>query len=126
MASYNNVDAVKAFSATEINKLTAAQLKRALRTIVAYQPDEEQPPNSELLQEIRNIREDLPAMKGRKKVIESLNTRLDDAYKIIHQQNRFLESLDAKERMRNLVIAGVSEDEDGLGTTDGEKIKTVL
>lgn len=126
MANYDNVDIVKALSATEINKLTATQLKCALRTIVAHQPDEEQPPNSELLEEIRNIREDLAAMKEMKKEIASLNTRLDEAYMIIHQQNRFLESLDAKERVRNLVITGVSEDDDGLGTTDGEKIKTVL
>ncbi|KAK8392379.1 hypothetical protein O3P69_014620 [Scylla paramamosain] len=45
---------------------------------------------------------------------------------IIHQQNKFLESLDAKERVRDLAITEVSEDDDGLGTTDGEKIKTVL
>ncbi|KAK8375167.1 hypothetical protein O3P69_019922 [Scylla paramamosain] len=89
-------------------------------------PHEEQPPSSELLEEIRNIREDLAAMKEMKKEIESLNTRLDEAYMIIHQQNRFLESLGAKERVRHLGITGVSEDDDGLGTTDGEKIKTVL
>lgn len=126
MASYDNVDTVKALSATEINKLTAAQLKCALRTIVSHQPDEEQPPNSELLEEIRNVREDLAAMKEMKNKIESLNARLDDAYMIIHQQNRFLEYLDAKDRVRNLVITGVSEDDDNLGTTDGEKIKTVF
>lgn len=126
MASYDNVDSVKALSATEINRLTAAQLKCALRTIVAHQPDEGQPSNSELLEEIRNIREDLAVMKEMKKEIESLSTRLDEAYKIIHQQNRFLESLDAKERVRNVVITGVSEGEDDLGSTDGEKIKTVL
>ena len=112
MASYDNVDTVKALSATEINKLTAAQLKCALRTIVSHQPDEEQPPNSELLEEIRNVREDLAAMKEMKNKIESLNARLDDAYMIIHQQNRFLEYLDAKDRVRNLVITGVSEDDD--------------
>lgn len=126
MASYDNVNTVKELSATEINKLTAVQLKCALRTTVAHQPHEEQPPSSELLEEIRNIPEDLAAMKEMKKEIESLNTRLDEAYMIIHQQNRFLESLGAKERVWHLVITGVLEDDDGLGTTDGEKIKTVL
>lgn len=56
MASYDNIDTVKALSATEINKLTAAQLKCALRTTAAHQPDGGQPTNSELLEEIRNIR----------------------------------------------------------------------
>ena len=66
MASCDSVDTVKALSATEINKVTAAQLKCALRNIVAQPPDVQQPRNSQLLEEIRNIRDDLAAMKEMK------------------------------------------------------------
>lgn len=50
--------------------------------------------------------------------------RLDDAYKIIHNQQLFLESLGSKER-RNLVITGLSENVDEVGATDNEKKRKV-
>ena len=125
MADYDDVSTVKALSATEINRLTSVQLKCALKAMVAQQQGNE-PTNSVLLEEMKMMREDLAVVKEMKHEIASLNTRLDDAYKIIHQQNRFLEALDAKDRVRNLVITGVKEEEDGLGRTDAEKVKSVL
>ncbi len=41
---------------------------------------------------------------------------------MIHQQQRFLESLDAKERQRSLIITSLPEDRDDLGATDDEKV----
>ena len=78
---------MKALSATEINKLTAAQLKCALRNILAQQSDVQQPRNSELLEEIRNIRDDLVAMKEMKE-----DYRDCPKCKITHQQNRLTPS----------------------------------
>lgn len=87
LALYDNVDTVKALSAAETNELTAgvAQLKCAMRTTVGHHHHEDQQPSSELLEEIRNVREDLAVMTEMKKEIVSLNTRLGDVYKIIHQ-----------------------------------------
>ncbi|KAK8373500.1 hypothetical protein O3P69_011823 [Scylla paramamosain] len=45
---------------------------------------------------------------------------------MIHQQQRFLESLDAKERQRSLIITGPPEDRDDLGATDDEKVMNVM
>ena len=60
------------------------------------QQQEDEPTNSVLLEEMRRMREDLAVVKEMKNEIASMNTRLDDAYKIIHQQNRFLEALTPK------------------------------
>lgn len=45
---------------------------------------------------------------------------------MIHQQQRFLESLDAKERQRSLIITSLPEDRDDLGATDDEKVMNVM
>lgn len=44
----------------------------------------------------------------------------------IHHQQRFFEQLDGKERLNNIIITGLSEDTDDMGSTDGGKIITVL
>ena len=50
---------------------------------------------------------------------------MDIAFDIIHQQ-RFLESLDAKEKQRDPIITRLSEDDNDLGATDDEKIRKVM
>ncbi|KAK3872355.1 hypothetical protein Pcinc_022572 [Petrolisthes cinctipes] len=57
--------------------------------------------------------------------VQQLSTRLEDAYKIIHQQQMFLETLDARERRKNLIITGLSEESDEVGGDD-EKVRNVL
>ena len=51
---------------------------------------------------------------------------LDNAYKIIHNQQLYLETLDNKERRCNLVITGLSEDPDEIGANNSEKVVKVL
>ena len=65
-------------------------------------------------------------MKQIKKEVELLTTRLDDAYTIIHGQQLFLESMDSRERRQNIVILGVKEEADVMGTSDDEKVETIL
>ena len=126
MANYECVDTVRALIPAEVNRLTAVQLKCALKTILANQQDTNGPTNAVLLEELQHIRQELATINEMKKEIGSLQLRLDDAYKIINQQNWFLESLDAKERVRNIVITGVKEEEDNLGRNDSGKVKSVL
>ena len=73
----------------------------------------------------KSLIENLAAVKMEKE-IEVLYTRLSDACKIINQQNLFLESLKSKERVQNLIITDIKEDEDNLGRTEGEKMKLIL
>lgn len=65
-------------------------------------------------------------MTSIKKKVDQLSQKLDEAFKIISQQQLFLESLDNRERRRNLVITGLSEENDATGSSDLEKVRTVI
>ena len=126
MAAYDSVENVKVLSQIEINKMTNPQLKRALLTMVNNGRDGE-PSNSILLDELRSIKQDLAEVKNLKQEVQSLSDRLDEAYTIIHYQQLFMESLDSKERRRNLVITGLTENtEDDMGESDNDKVVKVL
>lgn len=60
-----------------------------------------------------------------KRQVADLSERMDDAYKIIHQQQLFLEALDDKDRKLNIILTGASESADELGSTVEEKISRV-
>lgn len=105
--------------------MTNPQLKRALSTLVSAEREEE-PTNAVLLQEIQKMRKEVAEIGGLREEVKNLSTRLDDAYMTIHHQQLFLEQLDGKERLNNIIITGLSEDTDDMGSTDGERIITVL
>ena len=125
MAKYENADLVMNLAASQITKMTNPQLKAALKTLLNAKRQEE-PANSILLEEIKYLREEIREIKQIKKEVELLTTRLDDAYTIIHGQQLFLESMDSRERRQNIVILGVKEEADVMGTSDDEKVKTIL
>lgn len=125
MTGNESVEELWALTPTDINKMTNPQLKRALSSIVAAGRRDE-PTNADLLEEIRKIREEVAEIKGLRVEVKNLSTRLDDAYTTIHHQQLFLEYLDGKERRNNIVITGLHEETDEMGSTDVEKIKTVL
>lgn len=125
MADFDNAVAVRDLSANTINKMTNPQLKRALTTLLGAEKREE-PPNSVLLDELRSLREEMAEMKKLKQEVERLSDGLEKAYKIIHNQQLFLEKLDSKDRRCNLVMTGLPEDPDEIGETDEEKIVKVL
>lgn len=72
------------------------------------------------------MKQSLKEVTAIRQQVTNLSERLDDAYKIIHQQQLFLEALDGKDRKLNLIITGVSESADELGSTDEEKIGKVM
>lgn len=125
MPGDERVGTVLSMSQTQVNRLTNPQLKEALSTLINAWKNEE-PSNSTLLEELQYLRADMAEIKSVKKEVERLSSRLEEAYKIIGQQQRFLESLDAKERRMNLVVTGVTEDSDEMGADDQAKVKNVI
>ena len=124
---YEDVEQVRALLPNEIDKMKNAQLKQALSTLLNTQVQvNDEPSNSVILDELRSLKGAVKEMAGLKQKVDSLSSKLDDAYKIIHQQQLFLESLDGKERRRNLIMMGVSEEPDDAGSTDMDKIQHVL
>ena len=125
MPQYHCIDNVKDLSQAQINKLTNAQLKEALGTVLnAYTSDE--PSNGTLLQEIRSLKKELEQIKTIKNEVNSLSSKLDQAFTIINQQQMFMESIDARERQRKIIVTGVSEDVDRLENSDETKVKSIL
>ena len=125
MPNLDTIEDVRKLSQTQINKLTNAQLKEALGTVLnAHISDE--PSNAILLQEIRNLTREVEQMKQIRKEVTELSSELKQAFNIINQQQMFLESLDARDRQRKIIITGVSEVEDNLGRDDESKVRRIL
>ena len=125
MSDYENVEAVRAMSEDKLSRLNRTQLARALTTLLNAEQNEE-PSNADLLNELRVIKESVKEINKIKEEVKSLTDKLEYAFQVIHQQQLFLESLDNKERRRNLVITGVSENADTTGANDVEKLRNVL
>ena len=73
---YDDAEAVRALSQTEVNRLNNAQLKRALSTVLNAERAEE-PSNNDLLNEIREIKESLQKLNRVKVEVKSLKTKLN-------------------------------------------------
>lgn len=125
MSTYDRVEAVTALSQSQISKLTNPQLKEALNTIVNAIRTQE-PTNTEILDELKLLRGEISEIKTIKQEVKDLSARLDEAYKVMSQQQKFLEAVDARERSRNIVITGLSEDSDEIGDDDTAKVKKVI
>ncbi|KAK3886208.1 hypothetical protein Pcinc_009627 [Petrolisthes cinctipes] len=72
------------------------------------------------------MKQSLRELTTTKQQVANLSERMNDAYKIIHKLQLFLEALDNKDRKLNLILTGVSESADELGCTDEEKISKVM
>ena len=125
MSGFDRVENVVSLSQAQINKLNNTQLKQALTTMVGDYGNDE-PTNATLLQEIQGVKEDIKEIREMKVKITALSSKLDQAFAIIHQQQKFLELLDSRHRQRNIIITGVSEEEDSLGKDDRSKIISIL
>ena len=108
-----------------MNKLTNAQLKKALQIIITT-PIDEEPSSTILLNELKDIKEKINEINILKEDVKCLSDKLNSAYESINQQQLFLEYLEGKERRKNLVIYGLSETVDELGNNDMEKLNNVL
>ena len=93
--------------------MTNAQLKAALNTLLTNDTTSGQI-NNVLLEEIRELRKQVADLQGIKQEIQDQARKLDDAFKIISNQQRFLEAMNGRERRLNLVI------------TDEDKVRNVI
>lgn len=62
MTEYENVDTVMNLASSQITKMTNAQLKAALNTVL-HTRNQEEPANSILLEEIKSLKEEVREMK---------------------------------------------------------------
>ena len=124
MANFESIECVRALSQNEVNKMTNPQLKKALATILGA---EQNKPNTDpVLVELREIKDSIRQLSAVKEEVKELSVQLNSAFQIIHQQQIYLESLDNKERRCNLIISGLPEIADDIGSNDLEKLKTVF
>ena len=79
-----------------------------------------------MLQEIRSLKSDIEQIKGVKQEVAVLKNQVDQAFRIINQQQKFLESFDARERQKKFIISGVAEGSDDLGVNDQDKVQAVV
>ena len=120
-----NVQRVRSLAPGEVDKLKNVQLRQALSTLINEERENE-PTNSVLLAELQSVKQSLGELTALKQQVIGLSDKLDEAYKIIHQQQLFLEILDNKGRKHYIIMTGVHEDPDEHGNTDNEKIDKVL
>ena len=73
MANYECLDIVRALIPAEVNRLTAAQLKCALKTILANQQNTDGPTNAVLLEELKHIRQEMATISEMKREIGSFS-----------------------------------------------------
>lgn len=125
MAHFDNVEIVRALEPGEVSKMTNPQLKRALSTLLSAE-NAEQPSNNILLDEIRGLRKQVEELRSVRQEVNRLSDRLDEAFKVITQQQLFLEAMDSKERRRNMLIFGLVEEADETGATDVDKVRKVV
>ena len=126
MPNYDNVESVTALSQNQLSRLTNPQLKEALSTMINAIRNQEPTDSERILDELKLLRSEISEIKAIKQEVKDLSTRLDEAYKVINQQQKFLEAVDAKERSRNIIITGLSENSDEIGDDDTAKVKKVI
>ena len=132
MANFDDIGAVCALGATEVTKMTNPQLKKALSTLLNAESGE-QASNNILLDEIRGLRKQVDELGNLKQELQNvkqevncLSNRLDEAFKVITQQQLFLETMDGKERRRNMLIFGLIEEAGVIGDSDIDKVGNVI
>ena len=115
-----------------MSKMTNLQLKKALSTLLNAESGE-QASNNILLDEILGLRkqvDELGNLKQKlwnvKQEVNCLSTRLDEAFKVIAQQQLFLEVMDGKERRRNMLIFVLTEEAGVIGDSDIDKVENVI
>ena len=129
MADLNSVESIRALSQSELNKLNKDQLKNALQIFLATPPtipQTEEPSNTVLLNEIKNINEKLGEFYALKEQVKCLTEKLNSAQESISQLHSFTEYLEGKERRKNIVVYGLTETPDTLGNNDLEKFNNIL
>ena len=127
------IEDIRGLSAGDINKLTNAQLKLAIATLLGNDRPLAEPSNADLMNELQAIKEELQGIQNLRLQVEELREEnrtikedLRQVFEILHHQQLFTESVERRERQKVLIITGISEDADTLGRDDQTKIRNVL
>lgn len=117
------------------NQLTRINKEELIETILAAQEDDKTPALKVLEDKLTTLMVEMAELKKVMtspesfiaKKIAALNERIDKQDEIIAKQQFFLEMLDRKERVMNVVVLGLPEENETLdgATTDTEKLNKV-
>jgi len=131
-AAPNRNELLKKVSKEDIAKIVASyqpptqdeyqELKTLLQNGQTFYQDEMKKINT-AMEKMNTSLGRIPPLEKKVSDLEDENTKL---HKIVTNQQSFIEMVDGQFRQKNVVIVGVSEDVDGLGETDIEKVKAVL
>ena len=80
----------------------------------------------ELTKEVQDLKEENKDLKLKFSEMNGLQKNLDNCHTIMNKQQSFLENLDAQMRMTNLIVLGLEEDENRMGTSDEEKLNNIF
>ena len=123
---YESVETVLALTQEAIGKLNASWLRKALTTALNAERVEVPVNMDPVLAELREIKDRIGVITTLQEKVVSLENKVESAFQVIHQQQLYLESIDNRERRSNLVIMGLSESSNDIGSTDIEKLRNVL
>ena len=131
-----SLEEVKRLSVAEINKLTSPQLKLAIAALIGDEnarPEPNQPSNADLMVQLQEIKEEVQGIHQLRQQVEDLKEEnkqikedLRTVFEILHHQQLFTESVEQRDRLRYLIVTGISEDPDELGNNDHAKLRSVL
>ena len=80
----------------------------------------------ELKESNREIVKVLTRMDALENMVDELRADNKICHQVIDQQQRFLESLDARERDKNVIVTGISETSQDMGVDDESRLTNVL
>ena len=133
---------IKKPSVAEINGMNNATLKQTMKEMVKAIEDAELEKQQhasnheasvpellqQLIDEVKKLNNEKQSIQGE---IAALKTSNELLLQAVAQQQRFMETIDAEKRSRNLIFLGVPESEnlatnDGVADTDETKINAIL
>ena len=111
---------------------TMVELKAVDEAPPGPQGQAPQQPNDDLLTAVKHLTEEVRLLREERKKDETemrkVQQEMGELYRVVAQQQNFVESLDARDRQCNLVITGVPDEGEVLdgATTEKEKYDKVL
>ena len=129
--NYADAEYVRKLPAAELNKLTNAQLKLAIASLLG--DNNAEPTNGDLMNQLQEIKEEIKGLRPLREEVDQLKEEnrqireeLRQVFEILHQQQLFTESVERRDRQKHLIVTGLSEDADDLGDSDQAKLGSVL
>ena len=131
--NYADAEDVRKMSGTEINRLTNAQLKLTIASLLGDNERAAEPTNGDLMNQLHEIKEEIKGLRPLRQEVDELKEEnrqikedLRKVFEILHHQQLFTESVERRERQKHLIVTGISEDADALGDTDQATLSSVL